>query len=32
MLQELVHEAHEIVKLKKYPISRVENLLNFGRQ
>ncbi len=28
----LVHETHGIVELEKYPISRVENLLNPGNQ
>ena len=28
----LVYETHKIVKLKKYLISRTENLLNLGSQ
>lgn len=31
-LRKLVHKIHGMVKLKKYPISKVENALNLGCQ
>ena len=30
--RKLVHETHKMIKLKKYPISQAENLLNLGSQ
>lgn len=30
--KELVHKTYGIIKLKKYPISKIENFLNLGNQ
>ena len=30
--RKLVHKTHEIIKLEKYQISKIENLLNLGNQ